>query len=65
MIYKLLDSRSRDELDDTTGLVDLPLCAAGNKARLDDQGLVRRQAAFAENFSVAVAQGVDDGYELG
>lgn len=49
-----------NELDDTTGLLDLLLSERADPARADDEGDLR-QAALAENLGVAEAEEVEDG----
>ena len=57
-------TRLRDELDDTTSLVDLPLCTPRHEPSFYDQRLIRRQTSLSENLSVSVGEGVDDWYEF-
>lgn len=53
-----------DELDDTTGLLDLALGLGADVAGLDDDGDVG-EAALAEELGVAEGEEVDDGRLVG
>ena len=53
-----------DELDDTTGLLDLALGVLGEVAGTDDDGDLR-DATLAEDLGVAEGEEVEDGGGLG
>jgi hypothetical protein len=53
-----------DELDDTTGLLDLALGVLGEVAGTDDDGDLR-DATLAEDLAVAEGEEVEDGGGLG
>jgi hypothetical protein len=57
-------SRLCDELDDTTGLLDLALGVLGEVAGADDEGNLR-DATLAEDLAVAEGEEVEDGGGLG
>jgi len=57
-------SRLCDELDNTTGLLDLALGVLGEVAGADDEGNLR-DATLAEDLAVAEGQEVEDGGGLG
>ena len=56
--------RLGDELNDTTGLLDLALSVLGEVAGADDDGALG-DAAFAEDFAVAEREEVEDGGFVG
>ena len=53
-----------DELDNTTGLLDLLLGLSGEVASADDDGDLR-ETALAEDLGVAEGQEVEDGGRVG
>jgi hypothetical protein len=57
-------SRLCDELDDTTGLLDLALGVLGEVAGADNEGNLR-DATLAEDLAVAEGEEVEDGGGLG